>query len=115
MKKNKITFGFIILIVLIGILIVVTKIDRNKPFSGKESIPMADTKAIIHTKFGDITLSFFSRDAPKHVDNFIELAKKDFFNQGKALGEKLIELYPEAAGAYYWYLVNLGSWFGGAR
>ncbi len=36
--------------------------------------------------------------------------KKDFFNQGKALGEKLIELYPEAAGAYYWYLVNLGSW-----
>ena len=36
--------------------------------------------------------------------------KKDFFNQGKALGEKLIGLYPEAAGAYYWYLVNLGSW-----
>ena len=36
--------------------------------------------------------------------------KKEFFNQGKALGEKLIELYSESAGAYYWYLVNLGSW-----
>ena len=36
--------------------------------------------------------------------------KKELFNQGKALGEKLIELYPESAGAYYWYLVNLGSW-----
>ena len=36
--------------------------------------------------------------------------KKEFFNQGKALGEKLIELYPKSAGAYYWYLVNLGSW-----
>ena len=36
--------------------------------------------------------------------------KKEFFNQGKALGEKLIELYPESAEAYYWYLVNLGSW-----
>jgi peptidyl-prolyl cis-trans isomerase B (cyclophilin B) len=42
---------------------------------------MADTKAIIHTKFGDITLSFFPEDAPKHVNNFIELAKKDFYNQ----------------------------------
>jgi peptidyl-prolyl cis-trans isomerase B (cyclophilin B) len=81
LKKNKITFGLIILIVLVGILVVVTKIDRNKPFSGKESMPMADTKAIIHTKFGDITLSFFPEDAPKHVDNFIELAKKDFYNQ----------------------------------
>ena len=36
--------------------------------------------------------------------------KKEFFNQGKALGEKLIGLYPDAVGAYYWYLVNLGSW-----
>jgi len=36
--------------------------------------------------------------------------KKEFFNQGKALGEKLIQLYPESVGAYYWYLVNLGSW-----
>jgi peptidyl-prolyl cis-trans isomerase B (cyclophilin B) len=81
LKKNKITFGFIILIVLIGILVVVTKLDRNKPISGKESTPMADTKAIIHTKFGDITLRFFPEDAPKHVDNFIELAKKDFYDQ----------------------------------
>jgi len=81
LKKNKITFGLIILIVLIGILVVVTKIDRNKSLPGKESIRMVDTKAIIHTKFGDITLSFFPEDAPKHVDNFIELAKKDFYNQ----------------------------------
>ena len=36
--------------------------------------------------------------------------KKEFFNQGKALGEKLIKLYPKDVGAYYWYLVNLGSW-----
>jgi peptidyl-prolyl cis-trans isomerase B (cyclophilin B) len=81
LKKNIITIGLIILIVLIGILFVVTKTDRNKPLSGKESMPMADTKAIIHTKFGDITLSFFPEDAPKHVDNFIELSKKGFYNQ----------------------------------
>ena len=42
---------------------------------------MSDTKAIIHTKFGDITLRFFPDDAPKHVNNFIELAGKDFYTE----------------------------------
>ena len=36
--------------------------------------------------------------------------KKTVFNDGKALGERLIESYPESAPARYWYLVNLGSW-----
>jgi len=36
--------------------------------------------------------------------------KKDIFNLGKVLGEKLIEQYPESVAARYWYLVNLGSW-----
>jgi len=36
--------------------------------------------------------------------------KKAVFNEGKALGERLIESYPESAPARYWYLVNLGSW-----
>ena len=36
--------------------------------------------------------------------------KKHIFNKGKELGETLITSYPESPGAYYWYLVNLGSW-----
>ena len=36
--------------------------------------------------------------------------KKNIFNEGKALGESLIRSYPKSPGAYYWYLVNLGSW-----
>tara|TARA_B110000438_G_scaffold90708_1_gene90217 strand:+ start:380 stop:1150 length:771 start_codon:yes stop_codon:yes gene_type:complete len=36
--------------------------------------------------------------------------KKTMFSQGKALGEVLINSYPESVGARYWYLVNLGSW-----
>ena len=36
--------------------------------------------------------------------------KKHIFNKGKALGESLIRSYPKSPGAYYWYLVNLGSW-----
>ena len=36
--------------------------------------------------------------------------KKAVFNEGKALGERLLESYAESAPARYWYLVNLGSW-----
>jgi len=36
--------------------------------------------------------------------------RKKYFNQGKILGEKLIEEYPKSAAIHYWYLVNLGSW-----
>ena len=36
--------------------------------------------------------------------------RKEYFNQGKILGEKLIEEYPESAAIHYWYLINLGSW-----
>ena len=36
--------------------------------------------------------------------------KKKIFNEGKALGEKYIEKYPESPEFRYWYLVNLGSW-----
>ncbi len=37
-------------------------------------------------------------------------SKKEIFSNGKELGEKLINSYPESAAVYYWYLVNLGSW-----
>ena len=47
----------------------------------KEEIKkMADTKATIETKFGVITLKFFPDVAPGHVKNFIELAKKGFYD-----------------------------------
>ena len=34
--------------------------------------------AVIETKFGDIEISFFPGDAPKHVENFLTLAKSGF-------------------------------------
>jgi peptidyl-prolyl cis-trans isomerase B (cyclophilin B) len=37
-------------------------------------------KAIIKTKFGDIEIKLFSDKAPKHVENFIKLAKSGFYN-----------------------------------
>ena len=37
---------------------------------------MAETKATIETKFGNIELKFFPDVAPNHVNNFTELAKR---------------------------------------
>jgi peptidyl-prolyl cis-trans isomerase B (cyclophilin B) len=37
-------------------------------------------KAIIKTKFGDMEVTFFPEKAPKHVENFIALAKSGFYN-----------------------------------
>jgi cyclophilin family peptidyl-prolyl cis-trans isomerase len=43
-----------------------------------------DTKApkvvIAMEKGGEITLEFFPKDAPKHVENFVTLAKKGFYD-----------------------------------
>jgi peptidyl-prolyl cis-trans isomerase B (cyclophilin B) len=43
-----------------------------------------DTKApkvvIAMEKGGEITLEFFPKDAPKHVENFVSLAKKGFYD-----------------------------------
>jgi peptidyl-prolyl cis-trans isomerase B (cyclophilin B) len=41
---------------------------------------MSETTAIIETKFGNIELNFFPDVAPEHVNNFIELAKKGFYD-----------------------------------
>ncbi|MEW6571197.1 MAG: peptidylprolyl isomerase [Nitrospirota bacterium] len=41
---------------------------------------MAEARAVIETKFGTIELVFFPDVAPNHVNNFIELAKKGFYD-----------------------------------
>jgi peptidyl-prolyl cis-trans isomerase B (cyclophilin B) len=41
---------------------------------------MSETNAVIETKFGNIDLRFFPDGAPNHVKNFIELAKKGFYD-----------------------------------
>jgi peptidyl-prolyl cis-trans isomerase B (cyclophilin B) len=37
-------------------------------------------KAVIKTKFGDMEVTFFPEKAPKHVENFVSLAKSGFYN-----------------------------------
>jgi peptidyl-prolyl cis-trans isomerase B (cyclophilin B) len=53
---------------------------KEKKFTPEEIKKMAETKAMIETKFGTIELKFFPEVAPNHVSNFIELAKKGFYD-----------------------------------
>ncbi|RPI33104.1 MAG: peptidylprolyl isomerase [Nitrospiraceae bacterium] len=47
----------------------------------KEEIKkMSETRAVIETRLGNIELKFFPEVAPNHVNNFIELAKKGFYD-----------------------------------
>jgi peptidyl-prolyl cis-trans isomerase B (cyclophilin B) len=39
-----------------------------------------DPRAIISTKFGDMTIKLYPGDAPRHVENFIKLVKMGFYN-----------------------------------
>jgi peptidyl-prolyl cis-trans isomerase B (cyclophilin B) len=53
---------------------------RQRKFTSKEIASMKETTAVIHTKLGDIKLAFYPDLAPNHVESFITLAKKGFFD-----------------------------------
>ena len=49
--------------------------------SGLSVHAQSDVLAVIETDLGNITLEFFPDDAPKHVENFINLAETGFYDQ----------------------------------
>jgi peptidyl-prolyl cis-trans isomerase B (cyclophilin B) len=53
---------------------------KHRKFTREEIKKMAGTRAVIETKFGNIELKFFPEVAPNHVYNFIQLAKKGFYD-----------------------------------
>ena len=56
------------------------KKSQSRTFSKQEIERMKQTTAVLETKFGEITLKFFPDVAPKHVNSFIELANKGFYD-----------------------------------
>ena len=52
----------------------------SKKFTPEEIKKMSETSAVIETKLGNIELRFFPDVAPNHVKNFIDLAKKGFYD-----------------------------------
>jgi peptidyl-prolyl cis-trans isomerase B (cyclophilin B) len=72
---------FSMLFVLLCIVVAATAGEvRHRKFTKDEVAGMAKTRAIIETSFGKIEIKFFSEVAPNHVDNFIQLAKKGFYD-----------------------------------
>lgn len=48
--------------------------------AGGAKMESKNTTVIIQTEFGDMELKFFPELAPKHVENFVKLAKEGFYN-----------------------------------
>lgn len=70
----------LILVLMLMFAVSVQAETRNKKFTKEEIKKMSETTAVIETKFGNIELKFFPEVAPNHVNNFIELAKKGFYD-----------------------------------
>jgi len=79
MKKPIVAFLFLIFF-SISISQVFSGEIAHKTFTKEEVNMMKDTKAIIQTRLGDIAINFFPEVAPNHVNNFIELAEKGFYD-----------------------------------
>jgi cyclophilin family peptidyl-prolyl cis-trans isomerase len=68
--------------IVLAVLALVSQVQAQPKttFTQEEIRKMSQTKAVIETKFGKIELRFFPEAAPGHVMNFIDLAKKGFFD-----------------------------------
>ena len=53
---------------------------KNITATKEEIKKMSETKAVIETKFGNITLKFYADVAPGHVKNFLDLAKQGVYD-----------------------------------
>lgn len=52
----------------------------HRAYSETEIRAMANARAILRTRFGDISIRFFPERAPNHVDNFLKLARSGFYD-----------------------------------
>lgn len=78
---KKVRYGMIPM-VLIGALLALAAPAAQATDKASESKAEAPKgpRAIIKTKFGDMEIKFYPDIAPKHVENFIKLAKSGFYN-----------------------------------
>jgi peptidyl-prolyl cis-trans isomerase B (cyclophilin B) len=76
----RVLFGILSAVLLAMVVSPAYSEVKYKKFAKEEIKKMSQTKAIIETKFGNIEIGFFPDVAPNHVNNFIELAKKGFYD-----------------------------------
>jgi len=54
--------------------------EKGAPPPAPQAGPKKESRAIIKTKFGEMEIKFYPDLAPKHVENFLKLAKSGFYN-----------------------------------
>lgn len=60
-----------------------TQTQEGSALYTPEYKPNGDEVAVMKTSKGDITIKLYGKDAPIHVGNFVELAKKGFYDKTK--------------------------------
>jgi peptidyl-prolyl cis-trans isomerase B (cyclophilin B) len=69
-----------ILSVFLLILLAAAPMGASDAEGAKKKMDKKTQKAVIETKFGDMEIKFFPDVAPKHVENFVKLAKEGFYD-----------------------------------
>lgn len=81
MRKRIILLTYTVLMIcLISAVIVDAEDTKFRKFEKGEILIMENKKAVISTTFGDIILKFYPEVAPNHVQSFLELSEKGFFD-----------------------------------
>ncbi|MDW7648253.1 MAG: peptidylprolyl isomerase [Nitrospiraceae bacterium] len=80
MTGHAVAVGLGPLCTLLVVLSLVTACGGKPDVKPVVSAPDPRPKVIIKTKFGDMHFKFYPDVAPKHVENFIALAKSGFYN-----------------------------------
>ncbi len=79
MNILKMAFGAVAAVFIFTTLACATDAQSNK--KGDERVEkIKDARAVIETKYGGIEIRFFPDVAPKHVENFVTLAKQGFYD-----------------------------------
>jgi len=83
MKKVHAVLAVIAILCIGGAALAQYAVPQLKTYevSKDEVKKLASTRAVIETKFGNITIRFFPDVAPQHVKNFVELAKNGTYDK----------------------------------
>ena len=65
---------------MVATLVLGASVERRAGSSPALGTKNTNMKAVIKTSKGDMTVEFFTEDAPKTVQNFIDLSNKGFYN-----------------------------------
>ncbi|MCZ7555922.1 MAG: peptidylprolyl isomerase [Bacteroidia bacterium] len=77
---HKAIFSLLALTVLLTVTSLTATAQKTTKTKSKETAKVTNEIAVIETDHGTIEIEFYRKDAPKTVENFVQLAKRGFYN-----------------------------------